>query len=348
MGSETKKTKKSRPRLGRGLSALIDSAPTQPVEVLPRSGAIQSANSDRGGDPHSQRLSQRDGGVIEIELTSVRTNPHQPRRVFDAEAIEELSRSIQEHGLMQPISVRRVETSPDQSGHEIQYELIAGERRLRASQHAGKHTIRAILHDVDDAGSAQLALIENIQREDLNPIERARGFAALSSAFGMTQEQIAIKVGVRRSSVANQLRLLELDEEIQSMITSGVLSAGHGKALLSCRDAQRRLALAHQAIKDGWSVRTLEQTAGEPANSTSDGGVNKVEHERTPKSTTRLESVLIDLEKRLGEQLSTDVKLKTDRSGTKGSITIAFYDLDHFDGLMQRLGILDDSQAQLG
>src|SRR5690606_8961189 len=144
---------------------------------------------------------------------------------------------------------------------------------------------RAILHDVDDAGSAQLALIENIQREDLNPIERARGFASLSSSFGMTQEQIATKVGIRRSSVANQLRLLELDEEIQTMISSGVLSAGHGKALLSCRDIEHRLELANQSIELGWSVRTLEHAASEQESSSNKRGGAKPEKEQTTKNT---------------------------------------------------------------
>lgn len=347
MGSEIKKTKKSRPRLGRGLSALVDSGPMLPIEVPPYSGAIQSTNNQ--SDKSSQVAPsgpERSGGVIEVELGAIRTNPHQPRRVFEEDAIDELSRSILEHGLMQPILVRRVEAIQDQGGNTTRFELIAGERRLRACQRAGIRRIRAILHDVDDAGSAQLALIENIQREDLNPIERARGFASLSSGFGMTQEQIASKVGIRRSSVANQLRLLELDQEIQSMISSGVLSAGHGKALLSCRDVEERLALANRAVEQGWSVRMLEQaTSGD---STSKSTVNPGVKERPTKPTTRLESVLLDLEKRLGEQLSTSVKLKTDRSGTKGSITIAFYDLDHFDGLMQRLGMLEDGSTQLG
>lgn len=330
MTSPTKKTRKTRSKLGRGLSALVDQSTSTPIQIMPEEAAVHNANKTvRVNDQLiAQVAGSGVGQVIEIDVLGIKPNPHQPRRVFSEESLEDLARSISEHGLMQPIVVRLAGSG---------YELIAGERRWRASCQAGHTHIKAIVLDVDHAQSAQLALIENIQREDLNPIERANGFAALTSGFSMTQEQIATKVGISRSSVANILRLIELDEEIQSMIASGQLSAGHGKALLSCTDIEKRSLLAKEAVKEGWNVRQLEKiTSSINEQSTTPSAIIT---NGTNGELSRFESVLHDLENRLGEQLSTKVKLKTDRSGTKGSIVIEFYDLDHFDGLMGQLGV---------
>ena len=332
MTSPTRK-KKNRSKLGRGLSALVDQSPIGTIQVAPELNASQIANIVSGGEPAA--LAQREQ-ILEIDVTHVVPNPHQPRRVFDEDALEELAGSIAEHGLMQPIVVRAVRSEDGE-----RFELIAGERRWRASCRTGQAKIRAIVVAVDDAQSAQMALIENIQREDLNPIERAHGFVLLNERFGMTQEAIATKVGISRSSVANFIRLIELDDEIQSMIVSGVLGSGHGKVLLSCKDGDQRRLLARQAVDEEWTVRTLELVIAEH-NVYNDPEIdtgNSAHANSDAVSITRFESVLQDLEKRLGEQLSTNVKLKTDRSGTKGSITIDFYDLDHFDGLMNRLGV---------
>jgi len=337
--NQPRKTRKPRSKLGRGLSALVDQTTTSPIQVHtdPIGSAIepvQNANKKTSG-VGSSTIGVEHGQVVELDVTRIRSNPHQPRRVFSPESLEELAESIAEHGLMQPIIVR---LRQDGGGHE----LIAGERRWRASCHAGKTSIRAIVLDVDELKSAQLALIENIQREDLNAIERANGFAALAKGFGMTQEQIATKMGIARATVANILRLIELDEEIQQMIGSGVLSAGHGKALLACADLDRRLALARQAAQEHWNVRLLEKaTMAKTGGNTS---LDKGLIDQREGQVSRFESVLLDLETRLGEKLSTKVKLKTDQSGTKGSIQIEFYDLDHFDGLMHRLGIQDANE----
>lgn len=347
MGSNDKKTKKSRSRLGRGLGALIDQPASTPVLDSVKPQAIdehlieqkpikENARLEQGGDSSLQR-SDNSSDVIEISLLDIMPNPNQPRRTFAEEPLQELAESIKAHGLMQPIVVRRCVGGQGSGGG---YELIAGERRLRASTLAGLKTIRAIVLDIDEGQSAQLALIENIQREDLNPIERARGFVTLQQRFGLTQEQVAGKVGISRPSVANFLRLLELDEAIQTMIEGGTLSVGHGKALLSCADVGRRLELAQRCAQEGWTVRMLEQEAARPAQGAKDDGGGAPDPV-SPATPTRLESVLRDLEKRLSERLSTDVKLKTDRSGTKGKVIIDFYDLDHFDGLMSRLGVSD-------
>jgi len=326
------KKKKNRSKLGRGLSALVDHTEPRSVEVVSVSETAGETTAPRSSEDES--VSESGERVLELRVDQIRANPHQPRRVFDEEALDELSQSIAEHGLMQPIVVRF-------AGDGL-YELIAGERRWRATAKAGIPQIRAIVVDVDDAQSAQLALIENIQREDLNPIERAQGFVLLTDRFSMTQGQVSAKVGISRSSVANMLRLLELDEEIQSMIASNTLSAGHGKALLSCKDPVHRLALAHQVHDEQWSVRRLEEAVAEHTlynkiqTPPLEGGESAHEPDQPP---SRMELVLGDLEERLGEQLSTRVKLKTDKTGKRGSITLQFYDLDHFDGLMSKLGL---------
>ncbi|PCI07096.1 hypothetical protein COB72_10855 [bacterium] len=336
MATPTRK-KKNRSKLGRGLSALVDQSPIGPIQVAPELNASQVANITAEIAPTPHQGEQ----VLEIDVTRIGPNPHQPRRVFAEDALEELAQSIAEHGLMQPIVVRIVRIDDAE-----RYELIAGERRWRATCRTGRSTIRAIVLDVDDLQSAQLALIENIQREDLNPIERAHGFVLLSDRFGMTQDQIATKVGISRSSVANFLRLIELDDEIQTMIVAGELGMGHGKVLLSCKKSEHRLELARQARDEEWTVRILEKAisnynvdsdAQSKIDDSPQGGIESVTH-------TRMESVLSDLEKRLGDQLGTHVKLKTDQTGTKGSITIDFYNLDHFDGLMNKLGIGNDEE----
>lgn len=332
MATPTRK-KKNRSKLGRGLSALVDQSPIGPIQVAPELKASQIANIVNSGEPVVLVQGEQ---ILEVDVTRIVPNPHQPRRVFDEDALEELAQSIAEHGLMQPIVVRVVQGQDGQ-----RYELIAGERRWRATCRTGQVKIRAIVREVDDAQSAQLALIENIQREDLNPIERAHGFVLLNERFGMTQDAIATKVGISRSSVANFLRLIELDDEIQTMIVLGVLGMGHGKVLLSCKDRDQRLAFAQQAGNEEWTVRILEQAIA-AIQLYNDSEIRSDEHSKGDKGVdhpTRFESVLHDLEQRLGERLSTNVKLKTDRSGTKGSITIEFYDLDHFDGLMNRLGV---------
>lgn len=340
----SKKIKRTRSKLGRGLNALIDQSPIQsPVQVILEQNAKQTTNSSRqmpASQPENMDLAYTQAvhadQVLELMIHEIVPNPHQPRRVFTEEAIEELAQSIIEHGLLQPIVVRKGNSSSGVG----RYEIIAGERRWRASKQAGLEVIRAIVLDVDDLVSAELALIENIQREDLNPIERAMGFAMLTDRFSMTQDQISKRVGINRSSVANLLRLLDLGDDIQGMIASEILSAGHGKALLSCQDTEQRKAIADQAVKEGWSVRFLEKAvqqinrvaAGQAVIEQSQSGDKKA-----PES--RLSLVVQSLEKQLSDQLSTQVRLKTDKSGTKGSITIEFYDLDHFDGLMERLGV---------
>ncbi len=277
--------------------------------------------------------------VVELAVGVIGVNRDQPRREFDEEALGALAESISAHGVMQPIVVRRVEGGSGGDSGKAEYELIAGERRWRASKIAGLEVVPAIVRDVDDVTSAQLALIENVQREDLNVVELAEGYRALADRYGMTQEKISKAVGVSRSSVANIVRLLELPAEVQSLVSSGALSAGHGKVLLSLGSPEKQRKYAARCIKEGWNVRALERAIGDEVAGSSTGVVPP--SGGNPEDERAL-SVLRDLEVRVGEQLGTRVKIKTNKSRQKGRVVIEFYDLDQFDGLLGRLGVSMD------
>ena len=369
-GSAKKPGRAKRSRLGRGLSALVDSpapvevavtepkaqvsvqntntkSPVAPVEKADSAGG-ESGGAVAGSDAGS-RLADgvADGvveGVVEIAVGLIAVNPDQPRRYFDAEALSELAASIGEHGLMQPVVVRKVGTRGAQV-EGAEYELVAGERRWRASQIAGKDTIRAIVREVDDETSAQLALIENVQREDLNVIELAEGYRVLSDRYSMTQERISKTVGVSRSSVANTVRLLDLPNEVRELMMSGALSSGHGKVLLTLGVPEKQRAFAARCLKEGWNIRQLQSAVDDVMDGASDDGGNgaggDLKSTKTGVNTPedRALSVLRDLEKRVGEELGTRVKIRTDKSRTRGRVMIEFFDLDQFDGLMGRLGV---------
>ena len=326
-----KKKKTKRARLGRGLGALIDQggAPSVSIDVGANPPRIDEQNTNiqaNSGDQPVDAGGQGGQRILELAPDEIVPNPHQPRRVFDEEALSVLAESIRTHGLMQPVVVREAGDGG--------YELVAGERRWRATKLAGLGTIRALLSEADDARSAELALIENIQRADLNPIERAMGFAQLIERFGLTQQQLSERVGMSRSGVANLIRLLEFDAQHRELIARGELSVGHAKVLLSCDDPTRRALLADECMKHGWTVRLLESKLGAAA-SKKDGEASKSSDPRSERVT----SVLRDLENRMSEELGTRVVLQTNAKGTKGRISIEFYDLDQFDGLMQRLGV---------
>lgn len=293
-------------RLGRGLSALLDS--TTPVAVPP---AVEPA-VPASGPPQT------------VKPDDCIPNKYQPRTSFDDAGLAELADSIRRVGVVQPILVR-----PRAVGG---YEIVAGERRWRAAKLAGLKEIPAIVKTLTDAESAEWAVIENVQREDLNAIERGMAMRGLIDRFGLTQAQVAERVGIDRSTVANLIRLVELEPSIRDMIVSGKLSAGHGKALLMAPTGASREALAEKAAKEEWSVRRIERAASGLAEG----------HRQAVKPSKQLSSAqaaaIADLERRLGEHLGTKVSIQTDSKGEKGRVLLEFYGLDHFDGLMSRLG----------
>lgn len=308
-------------------------------------GGSETANSETSDLSEAAR-----GGagerVVELSLDVICANRTQPRRVFDEDRLNDLAGSIAVHGVMQPIVVRAVagdgSTASGGSSDGVGYELIAGERRWRASKIAGIATIPAIVRVVDDETSAQLALIENVQREDLNVIELAEGYRVLSDRYGMTQEQISGTVGVSRSLVANTVRLLDLPDEVRGLIVEGKLSSGHGKVLLSLGAPEKQRKFASRCLKEGWNIRLLQKACDDDADGIGDlaGASSKagIESGSNPEDDRAL-SVLRDLERRVGEELGTRVKIRTDKSRTRGRMVIEFYDLDQFDGLLGRIGV---------
>lgn len=296
-----------RPRkLGRGLSSLIGEEKPAEVAAAPPQGSTNLAETIR-----------------DIPVNDIHPNTFQPRVRFNERDLAELAASIKVAGLMQPIVVR-----PTPSGT---FELIAGERRWRAGKMAGLATIPAIVREADDRRSAELALIENVQRSDLNPIERAGAFRTLMGKFSLTQAEVADRVGLDRSSVANLLRLLDLPEDVRNMIADGVLSAGHGKMLASVADADRQRELVERIVSEHLSVRQTEQAVR-------DLSKRKASSKDTGEPTSEDDANLRDLEARLGDHLQTRVRIDVASSGQKGKLIIEFFDLEHFDDLMRRVG----------
>jgi len=244
-------------------------------------------------------------------MAAISPNPFQPRAAFDDTALAELTASIREKGLLQPIVVRRV-------GND-RYQLIAGERRFRAAQRAGLERIPIVVRDADDGEALELALIENLQRENLNPVEEARAYQRLADEFGLAQEDIARRVGKSRSTVTNSLRLLQLPAEVLAQLESGALTAGHARSLLALASTQAQAAVARDVAQRRLSVRDTEQLVRERA---------RPAHADVEQRA---------LESDLARALATRVHLRHNKDGS-GRIVIEYYSLDELDGLLVRLG----------
>lgn len=321
-----------RRRLGRGLSGMIGSAVVidhspeglateAPVRVdAPNGGAAT------GGVPSAPKSEYI---LIDLPIGSIIPNRHQPRRDFDEAALRSLAASIKKDGLMQPVMVRPGSGGGGTGGR---YELIAGERRWRAARIAGLERLPAIVRSAGDRDSAELALIENVHRQDLNAIERAEAMAQLIERHGLTQQEVADTLGMDRSSVANLVRLTELEDEIRALIATDRLGAGHGKVLLATAPG-RRIELAERAAAGMWSVRELERQSRLAAQRAVPRGEDAVAQE------ARRDAVRADLEKRLSEKLGTKVKINATQDGMRGKLIIDFYDLNHFGGLLKVLGV---------
>ncbi len=282
--------------LGRGLGALI-----------PTGGRVAS-------------------GYREIAVAGIVPNTNQPRAHFDEEPLDALADSIGRIGVLQPILVRQVEAD--------RFELIAGERRWRAAKRAGLQTIPALVRSVEDQESLEEALVENLHREDLNPLEEAAAFLQLQQDFGLTQQAVANRVGRSRAAVTNTTRLLQLPGEVQELIASRRLSAGHGRALAGVADSAEQVGLARRIVRDGWSVRQLEDHLRPPlpAGETAAGAESAKEvppSDGQSDSSAVSESALLELENLLAEFLSTTVRVEIGER--KGRLTVEFADLDDLE-----------------
>lgn len=258
------------------------------------------------------------GDIREIEIGKIIPNRYQPRQYFDPEALASLAASLKSHGLIQPITVRKEENG--------RFELIAGERRWRAAQLAGLAAIPAIVKPVQDQELMEWALLENVQREDLNPIEKAQAYQRLISEFSLTQEAIAARMGIDRSSVANFLRLLLLPESLWGSIADGVLTMGHAKALLSLERKEDQLRIAEEIKAKGWSVRQVEAL------------VQKMKREARPEPSKAPRSAApeaAELESRLRLALGTKVRLV--QQGKGGEIRIEYYSFEDLDRILEKL-----------
>jgi len=251
-----------------------------------------------------------------VTIASVVPNPHQPRLSFDEEKLRELAESIREHGVLQPLVV-----SPLPDGT---YELIAGERRLQASKRAGLAEVPVVVRDADERQKLELAIIENIQRHDLNPIEEAKAYARLIDEFGLTQEEVSKKMGKSRSAVGNAVRLLVLPVEIQRAVGEGRLSEGHAKALLAVENSEKQRALFELVMKSGLTVRETERQARE---------TSVRPHTRR---VSALPSVLVDAAEKLSGILGTKVAVKP--SGKGGRIVVEYYSDEELDQIVSRFG----------
>jgi ParB family chromosome partitioning protein len=257
-------------------------------------------------------------GLLEIPVDEIARNPRQPRRSMDERALAELSDSIRQRGVIQPVVVRRTETG---------YELVAGERRFLACKKAGYNKIPAVIKEAGEEDSIELALIENLQREDLNSVDEARAYRTLMSEFSLTQDELAMKVGKDRSSVANCLRVLKLSDTILDMIRSGAISSGHGRALLSLEEPGEQLSIARKAAAKGLSVRETEAL------------VNRLIRRRrkTGYGRTRPPEI-VDLEDRLRNFLATSVRISW--RGRKGKIEIDYYSNEELERILEQIGVL--------
>ena len=273
-------------KLGRGLGALIPEAGMPPTDKK---------------------------GVMQVGIENIRPNPFQPRKDFNPEKLLELINSIKEKGILEPVILRSL------GDH---YELITGERRFRASVEAGLRTIPAIVREANDNEMLEIALIENLQREDLNAIEEAEGYKMLIEKFSLTQEDLAKKIGRDRATIANTLRLLNLPQEIKDYISKNMLTEGHGRAVLSIENPVLQLALAKKVVRRGLSVRETESL------------VNNLKSQKS-KVKEQKDIHILDLEEELIELLGTKVRIKP--RGKRGVIEIEYYSEDEFQGILEKL-----------
>ncbi len=291
--------------LGRGLESLIPRVNKKPEAAI-------------FGDAPKTKES-----IFLVETDQIKENPYQPRRDFNEEELRSLANSVREHGILQPLIVTKSEEETA-SGIKVSYELVAGERRLKAAKIAGLNFVPAVIRPkIEEKQKLELALIENIQRADLNPLEKARGYEKLVKEFGLTQKEVAEKVGQSREGVANALRLLNLPVEIQKAIESGKISEGHGRTILALSGDNQKIALMNEIILKNLSVRAAESLGRQVK------GVSKRVRENS------LDAESKELESRLEEFFGTRVKLA--KTGNRGRILIEFYSPEELTAILDKI-----------
>ncbi|MNJ91078.1 putative chromosome-partitioning protein ParB [compost metagenome] len=307
--------------LGRGLGSLLGGpAPTEiPTKPASNATSAQPVTTQIATpiappvDPESK--------IWKVGIDKLSPGQYQPRRIFDKEALQELAQSIKENGILQPIVARRTSSG--------KLEIVAGERRWRASQLAGLHEVPVILKSYGDKEALELAIVENIQREDLNPLEEAEGYSRLITEFKLSQQQVADKVGKDRATVANAVRLLSLPEEVKSMIAENTLSVGHAKVLLAIPEPKKQIEMAKQVVKEKIAVRKLEKMVQAIVK-------GKEDELEVPTFDSNVTQRLIS---GLGEELQKllGTKVNIDYSNSKGKISIHFYSDDELTNFVDRL-----------
>ena len=297
--------------LGKGLDALFGDVEVTPVKSADKKESSKPAKADTA-EKKSDETEVSQGGVLYIDINDIKPNTGQPRKHFDEEKLEELASSIQQHGLIQPIVLRKLKTG---------YEIVAGERRWRACRIVGLKEVPCIVKELTDEENMLLAIIENMQREDLNPIEEAEGLKQMIDTYGLTQEQVSYSVGKSRPYITNSLRLLKLPEEVRTLTASGEISVGHAKALAAVKDRDKQITLAKKTAKDGLSVRQIELMTKE----------TKAPARKAPKVKKSADEKKI--EEDMKNALGTKVNLN--RKGKKGKIEIEFYSDEELERLIE-------------
>lgn len=303
--------------LGRGLDALFGdvevNAPKKPAAEKTKQTKSASAGSTPSGK--AEEPDTVEGELRYIDINEIKPNSMQPRKSFDEDKLEELAESIEQHGLIQPVVLRAAGQG---------YEIVAGERRWRAARMIGLKELPCIIKELTDEENMLLAIIENMQREDLNPIEEAEGLKQMIDTYGLTQEQVSRGVGKSRPYITNSLRLLKLPPKLRYMTADGSLSMGHARALAAVKDEKLQLELAERVVSEGLSVRQVEKLAQEE---------NKPEKKKRPRKTKSADEKRVEME--LREALGTKVNLQ--RKGARGRIEIEFYNGEEMERLIDLL-----------
>jgi len=308
--------------LGKGLSALIPDSYKEQIALEKRelSATTDTITTEPAVSIQMENLSTKDAAFQLIPIAMIASNANQPRKTFNEETIEELANSIREKGVLQPIIVKK------KNGEA--FEIVCGERRFRAAIHCGLTEVPAIIKDIAEEDLLEWALIENIQREDLNPVEEAEAYQRLVEERMISQEEVAKRVGKNRVTVTNTLRLLRLPQEVRQYLTEGRLSAGHARALLGLLSPEHQRQMAKRIVDENLSVRQVEAIVS-----------RSNAHKRKAKSARHLSAEIVDLETRLTHFLGTQAKIYPRKNQKEGRIEVQYFSLDDLDRVLQKIGL---------